>query len=687
MSFFNLIFNFSILFFNVSWFNTTVDLPLDSNIYEYIETVEARIYDDGQLISNAKVYYKFNGVNRTFLSTVKTNYKGTYFLYVEAYFEEQDVKSIAKLEINVVDNIAPIITYIPTYTISYGQKLPDLLAYIDYKDNYDDNEQLLLSVDASLINLSKIGDYEIVYHLMDSSNNESIYRKTFSIVDRVSPEINLKKEIVIDVHHPLIIDEFIEVKDNYDLNLNIKVLDSNLDYNQLGTYEITVIVTDISKNTSQETFLVSVVDQDPPDLVLKSNPLPISVYSEVTDLVLKSYVLSISDNYDLMILDHINITHDIDSTRLGKYHIYYSCSDSSHNTITKSLEISIVDDSKPFINNVRPLVFEVFDQDPIISEYFQISDNYNSFDDLTIKYISAYDLDKIGRYQLIVEANDMSKNKSVYITEVIVVDQIPPVITQISDIIITNFEAVDLLIYFNAVDKYDVENTILTIDDQFVDYQSIGSYDISVHATDLSDNLSTLETKLSIIDITPPSLELTTDTIFLNLGEEVNGLENYILGVSDNYESLHINDVSIESTIDIKTIGKYKVIYKLIDSSLNEDIKEISVYVDDYQPPVISGSSLYISMYESLSLLDELEIIDNVGIYQIYYEPTFIDTSYPGAYEINYKVSDLRGNTTDFTRMIYIKSIEQSYQVKAFIPIIITIISSISCLYYLYKKM
>ena len=43
-----------------------IDLPLDSDINNYLTLVKADIYEDGILISDAKVNYKFDGVNHTF---------------------------------------------------------------------------------------------------------------------------------------------------------------------------------------------------------------------------------------------------------------------------------------------------------------------------------------------------------------------------------------------------------------------------------------------------------------------------------------------------------------------------------------------------------------------------------------------------------------------------------------------
>lgn len=687
MSFFSLFFNFTVLLFNVSWFNTHVDLPLDSDIYDYLETVEARIYDNGKLVTDAKVSYQFNGINRTFVSTIKTSYVKSYTLYVEAYFEDQDVKDIAKLEINVCDFTAPEITFIPTYTINYLDDLPDFSKNVEYSDNYDQHDQLILNIDSSSINPAKIGSYEIIYRISDKSHNERIYTKTFRIIDKIAPTIDLFKEITIDVGSSFILEDFITIQDNYDLNSKIEILDDYVDYNQLGDYEITVVATDMSRNSSVETFLLRIIDQSPPDIILKTNPPPISIFTEITDQLLKSYILSITDNYDLITLDDMIISHDIDHERLGEYHIYYKCSDQSDNIVSKILDIEVIDNIKPIVEHVKPLVFDVFDQEPIISEYFLITDNYNSIDDLDIKYISSYDLDKIGRYQMKVEVIDKSKNKTIFFTEVLVIDQTPPIITQVSDIIITNFETIDLSIYFNAIDAYDLEQTNITIDDHQVDYQKLGSYDIIVNASDLSDNVAQFLTKLHIIDITSPSLILSTQTIYLNLGTTIEDQTSYIIDVFDNYDLLSINDVFIESTIKTDTIGQYALIYTIKDSSLNELTKKIDVFVDDYIAPSISGYPLYIKIYESIDLLEGLTIFDNLGIYDIYYEPIVLDTSYPGTYEIHYKVLDHRGNITSFSRMVYIEEIEQSYQINDFIPVIIIMISSISLIYYLYKKM
>ena len=69
---------------------------------------------------------------------------------------------------------------------------------------------------------------------------------------------------------------------------------------------------------------------------------------------MKSYILSISDNFDTLSLDDVIITHDIDISRIGTYTVYYECVDSSLNSVRKTIKIDVVDFEKPELEIVIP---------------------------------------------------------------------------------------------------------------------------------------------------------------------------------------------------------------------------------------------------------------------------------------------------------------------------------------------
>lgn len=95
-----------------------------------------------------------------------------------------------------------------------------------------------------------------------------------------------------------------------------------VNYEQLGTYSVTVSVTDISNNTATRTFLVTVVDTTGP--VLSLNPGLDSI------LVGDSYM-----DYGIQVFDYTNtnttITGSVDAATAGIYILTYTVTDSSMN--------------------------------------------------------------------------------------------------------------------------------------------------------------------------------------------------------------------------------------------------------------------------------------------------------------------------------------------------------------------
>ena len=135
-------------------------------------------------------------------------------------------------------------------------------------------------------------------------------------------------------------------------------------------------------------------------------------------------------------------------------------------------------------------MFEVFSPSPILREHINVYDNYSDSDDLVVNIQTSYNINKIGRYDLKIEVSDKQKNKTTLHTFIEVVDLLPPEIIQVSDIMITDFLVKDLSIYFKATDQYDLDKTIITLDDHLVNYEQKGTYDLIVYAYDQSHNLT-----------------------------------------------------------------------------------------------------------------------------------------------------------------------------------------------------
>ena len=686
MSFLLSFFKLTVFLTQIVWTHTEIDIPVFSNLEDYIEIPEATLYIDGRVIYDQPTYIR-DGVNRTFLSTVVTSYCKTYYIYYEVFFENYSIQNKQLIKFNVVDQISPEITYIPTFSIDVFSKPPDFYQNLKYSDNYDDLTDLDVIVDDGLVNYDRVGSYDVIYLITDLSGNMSRYTRNINIIDRKPPIIEILKPLKIEVHQSLDIDQFLNIYDNYDLNVLVNVIGNEIPFDYLGYYEITVIAVDLSKNYTEVTYLLEVIDQTPPELILVSYPEPLHVYEIFKEEDCYRYILSLVDNYDDLNISDINVIYDIDMNRVGVYLIHYQITDYSGNISEQTLKVEVRDLVGPEIIVNNPLVFEVFSQKPILSELFVVMDNYCDLSTIDIKMSIDLNMNQIGRYPFIITATDCFKNKTTLNTNIEIIDSIAPEIIQVSEIVLTEFVSKDLSIYFNAIDAYDHELTMIIVNDSHVNYEVIGTYEISVYAIDQSNNQSTITSEVLVIDIKSPILVLKQDTLWMNLNQNQIDFYDYIDQFEDNYTDIVIEDIEIASDVNFNQLGRYEVIYKVFDQSYNQTIAILEVFIVDQEPPSISGTTLYKKMFDTIDIMEGIETSDNVGIFNVYTSTELLDTSYPGSYEITYIAVDTSGNQSTYSRMIYISEADQSFQIEDFMPIFIILLVSLSTLYYLYKKL
>jgi hypothetical protein len=164
-------------------------------------------------------------------------------------------------------------------------------------------------------------------------------------------------------------------------------------------------------------------------------------------------------------------------------------------------------------------------------------------------------------------------------------------------------------------------------------------------------------------------------------------LEFYIQEASDNYDELTIESVTIQDEINYSQIGKYNVIYKIIDSSMNVMIKTLDVTVDDMSPPIVTTSSMILSIGDFCDPLVGFEVIDNLEETTIIWSPQIIDTNTPGIKTISYVVTDSRGNYTTFEREIIVEPMIETFNLIQYLPVVLITVIGIGVGFYFYKQM
>ena len=672
----------------IEWFYTEIVVELGNNIEQYLMIPVARLYIDDVLIENSSFFYERDGVERTFKSTINTNVVKDYALKYRITFSTYSVSSVQVITFKVVDRIPPIIDQVIDFLLPVGQKIPILSEGLRYHDNYDPVSNITVSIDASRVVLTRIGIYPIIYQIRDASGNMTEATSYLTVYDHLSPEITVKKEIRISFGDSIAWRDFFTIKDNYDL-APIIVLDERLiDYMHLGVYSFSITATDSSGLYTTLFQEVSIIDMDPPALVLKSLPAPISVGSDITEIDFLSYVVSISDNYDSQNLLDVTFHHDIEILVVGTYKVFYSIEDQSGNLTEKTMNIKVSDLTAPVITIVTPFIYEVFDSEPHLINQFSYSDNYSKAEEMTCKITATYKMNVVADYPITIEVTDKAGNKTIYRSYIQILDLKEPAILQLNDIIITDFERKDLTYYFSATDNYDSSSKILiSIDDSLVDYEKIGSYVIHVTATDLSGNVKIMETEVIVIDTIQPVLTLSMKSLIVEVGSTRLNLVSYIEIATDNYDEIDSSSVQIHEDIDYEKLGVYQVTYMLVDSSMNASEMILYVSVDDRTPPVVQFTNLSLYTGSAFNPFEGVQVDETSNQYTIQYFPYLLDTSTPGNKTVTYIITDERGNYTISNRIIEIIPDSPRQSFVLFLPVILITLIGAGATYYFWKKM
>lgn len=147
---------------------------------------------------------------------------------------------------------------------------------------------------SSNIDKNKLGNYEIEYNLRIRylGINETLFRK-IKVVDTTKPQLTIEseKERTLDVGEKFSYPNYTAI-DNYDgdITKNVKV-ESNLDLNKNGTYEINYLVSDSSGNETTDTIVIHVKKKKNPYVVVSISNQTLSYY-EYDKLVLSSNVVT-----------------------------------------------------------------------------------------------------------------------------------------------------------------------------------------------------------------------------------------------------------------------------------------------------------------------------------------------------------------------------------------------------------
>lgn len=269
----------------------------------------------------------------------------------------------------IIDNILPNDVDNP-YTVA---EIQATLTVFDDLDG-DLTESVYIILDNYTGHETDLGEFIIVFGVIDSGLNEVTYALTIKNVDITSPVFEL-----IDISSLLIsqnsnlsqnLPNIIAVDSHEgDLTHNITIIGLDLiDTSVLGDYVLTYQVSDSSGNEVIEEFTVSVIDSvypemSGPDMIIKQ-----ANYILPGDFFLQYF--SATDNLDGIITNKIIIVSNAylgNANIPGTYEIVFSVSDDAGNVVYHSLTIQVKTDTTALL---------------IVDDYYLVIESRNLFVDL-----------------------------------------------------------------------------------------------------------------------------------------------------------------------------------------------------------------------------------------------------------------------------------------------------------------
>jgi len=610
--------------------------------------------------------------NATVSNTVDTSVLGTYTITYDYTDPSGNAAAQVSRTVEVIDTTPPAITLNgdDEITIQAGSFYTDAGAI--FSDNLDTTGTITVAGDT--VDTSVLGDYTITFDAVDTEGNNAIQvTRTVTVVDTTAPVIVITGGNTLNIElNATFTEPVVTLTDNYDADVDLRTtgtLSATIDTSILdAVYTITYSGTDSLGNVAEPVILtITIVDTTAPT----ADPISTQSYEVKSAPVdFTTLITNASDNATATNNLVITETNNVDFDNVGQYEAVITVTDEKGNAYAQTVTINIVDTTAPVIvitggNTITLDYLETF-----VEPEVTLTDNYDV--DTSLKGLGNFSglLDNTnvgGNYTLTYDAQDLNGNGAVTVILTIQIRDIsaPTFDTITDETIQAGTNDIDWTTRMvNVVDTYDdaVSNTItLTEVTDNVNYNVVGTYTVTVKATDTSGNETSQTLNVTVEDTTvpvislngSPSMSVEAGTLFTDPGVVIT--DNVAVG----------NVVVGGDTVDPNSPDTYTITYDYSDPSSNAATQVTrTVIVADTIAPVITlngDATIYLTVNvdtydESLLGATATDSFDgNLGtITDTVYTPA-MDTTTTGTYFVDYSISDAAGNSSTVRRTVIIQ--------------------------------
>ncbi|OJG58480.1 hypothetical protein RV08_GL001576 [Enterococcus mundtii] len=517
-------------------------------------------------------------------SNVDTSKPGEYSItFVSDSGKEKTVKVTVKNK--PIIGSEPIIHATDT-TYQVGETLNPLLG-VTAEDPEDGDLTDQVKADASGVNMSKAGDYELKLSVTDKDGNTTEQTVTVHVVDQVTdgPVIKGADDVRVDERAKFDPLEGVTAQDSQgnDLTDNLTYTGS-VDTSTPGEYTIKYYVYDKEGKVATAERVVTVQSDASKPVVMSPDKLTIKQNSKFDPtLYAQAY-----DNEDGDITNQIKVLGQIYTDKLGSQFITYEVTDSDGNKATKMMEVEVVATlgNAPVISGADDLEINVGDTfDPIsgVTAYDKEDGDLTS----EIKYGGIVDTGKAGEYTVTYTVWDSDFNTETVERKVTVKDPtVEPAIEAHDFEVDYGFDLTDEAAIekaeAKATDKYGKEEAV-TVKETNVDTSKLGEYSI----TFVSASGKEKTVKVTVKDAPEENATIEAHDFEVDYGFDLTdeaAIEKAEAKATDKYGKEEAVTVK-ETNVDTSKPGEYSITF--VSASGKEKTVKVTVNAEAAMKPTV----------------------------------------------------------------------------------------------------
>lgn len=436
------------------------------------------------------------------------------------------------------------------------------------QDNIDGELDVTIEGD---VDTNAVGEYTLSYTATDSAGNGKTEFRTVTVADLSGPVITLNGEATITLEFGAeFTDPGYSATDNLDDAVDVTVT-GEINTQTLGEQTLTYTAADKAGNETSVTRTVIVNDNTKPVITLQGgNPFAIEINSDYQEPG-----FSAIDSVDGELA--VQVQNEIDITKVGKYTITYTATDSSNNTVTANRTVNVKDSISPTITLKGDNPIEMNEDRDFVDPGYSTNDNSNVKPIVMVE--GELDTSVPGAYTLTYTATDASGNSDVVTRIVKVLDITKPTIELNGESTIVHahgmaFEDPGVTV----TDNVEQELTVTVTGE--VDITKLGAYELTYSVEDQAGNKASIARTVNVTDQTKPEITL--------VGKAQIELPQGLEFIDPGYSALDQidGDVAVVTTsnLDIYTLGDYTITYSATDDAGNKATETRGVTVREFRP-------------------------------------------------------------------------------------------------------